>query len=185
VNTLNKLFDEPLNEIVNQGFNSFISSMYTINSLYMSTDSTVELINETKSHYFTILCVNILSLVNSKNFNNFSVLLNSLSVTPTYMGITETWLYKNQQGHHQNLSKYKFYSKNKSNTKGGGVGAYVHENQTHLLRDNFSKFEDRIFESLFIELKSNNLNIICETIFRPPKPITKYRPRNNQISSDD
>jgi len=43
----------------------------------------------------------------------------------------------------------------------------VHENQTHWLRDDLLKFEDGIFKSLFIELKSNNFNIICGTLYHP------------------
>ena len=112
--------------------------------------------------------MNIRSLGNPKNFNNFVLLLKSLPTSPIFLGITETWLRNGQHGPHLCLPYYNFYSKNRSKTKGGGVGAYVLQSKTHWIRNDLSKFEEGIFESIFIELKLGNLNIICGALYRPP-----------------
>ena len=52
--------------------------------------------------------------------------------------------------------------------KGGGVGTYIHENQSHWPREDLNKFEEGIFELLFFELKINTVNIICGAIYNPP-----------------
>ena len=112
--------------------------------------------------------MNIRSLGNPKNFNNFVLLLKSLPTSPIFLGITETWLRNGQHGPYLCLPYYNFYSKNRSKTTGGGVGAYVLQSKTHWIRNDLSKFEEGIFESIFIELKLGNLNIICGALYRPP-----------------
>ena len=94
--------------------------------------------------------------------------MKSLPTSPIFLGITETWLRNGQQGPHLCLPYYNFYSKNRSKTKGGGVGAYVLQSKTHWIRNDLSKFEEGTFESIFIELKLGNLNIICGALYRPP-----------------
>ena len=123
---------------------------------------------EFEGNYFTCLCLNIRSLGNSKNFNNFVLLLKSLPTSPIFLGITETWLRNGQQGPHLCLPYYNFNSKNRSKNKGGGIGAYVLQTKTQWIRNALSKFEEGIFESIFIELKLGNLNIICGALYRPP-----------------
>ena len=94
-------------------------------------------------------------------------LLNDLSICPTFLSITETWLSINQTGPFLNLPNDRFYSVPRKTRKGGGVGTYVYENQSHWSRENLNKFEE-IIESSFFELKINTVNIICGTIYCPP-----------------
>ena len=42
------------------------------------------------------------------------------------------------------------------------------QSKTHWIRNDLSKFEEGIFESIFIELKLGYLNIICGALYRPP-----------------
>ena len=89
-------------------------------------------------------------------------------ICPTFLSITKTWLSINQKGPFLNLPNYRFYSVPRKTRKGGGVGTYIHENQSHWPREDLKKFEEGIFELLFFELKINTENIICGTIYRPP-----------------
>ena len=52
--------------------------------------------------------------------------------------------------------------------QGGGVGTYIHENQSHWPKEDLNKCEEKIFESSFFEPKINTVNIICGTTYRPP-----------------
>ena len=51
------------------------------------------------------------------------------------------------------------------------------QTKTHWIRNDLSKFEEGIFESIFIELKLGNVNIICGALYRPPNK------SNNAIDS--
>ena len=118
--------------------------------------------------HFISSCINIRSLADTKIFDNFLSLLNDFPICPTFLSITETWLSVNQNGPFLNLPKYRFYSVPRKTRKGGSVGTYIHENQSHWPREDLNKFEEGIFESSFCELKIKTVNIICGTIYRPP-----------------
>ena len=59
------------------------------------------------------------------------------------------------------------FDKQKENW-GKGEGALVLQIQTHWIRNDLSKFEEKVFESIFIELKLGNVNIIFSALYRPP-----------------
>ena len=123
---------------------------------------------ESDRNYFTCLCLNIRSLKNPKNFINFVLLLKSLPTSPIFQGIAETWLRNGQQGPYLCLPYTNFYSINQSKTKRGAVGAYVLQTKTYWIRSDLSKFEEGVFESIFIELKLGKVNIICGALYCPP-----------------
>ena len=122
---LNNFFDDSLNDIVDQGIVASNSQMFSVNSPHMSTESIKIMMPESKRNYFTCLCLNICSLGNLKNFNNFVLLLKSLPTSPIFLGITKTWLKKGRQGPHLCLPYYSFYLINRSKTERGSIGAYV------------------------------------------------------------
>ena len=95
-----------------------------------------------------------------KNFNKFALLLKSLPASPIFLGISETWLKNGQQRLHLCLPYYNFFSKNRSKNKGRGVGANVLRTKTHCIRNDVSKFEEDLFESIFIDLKLGNVNML-------------------------
>ena len=124
--------------------------MFSVNSSYMNAESFKVIMQESDRNHFTCLCLDIRSLGNLQNFNNFVLLLKSLPTSPIFLGITETWLRNGQQGPHLCLPYYNFYSKKRNKTKGGGVGVYVLQTKSHWIRNDLSKFEEGIFESSFI-----------------------------------
>ena len=162
--SLNTFFDDSLNDIAEKDLNT-PNSPFFITSPYMCAESVSNLVRDKNLGHFISLCINIRSLANTRNFDNFLSLLNDLPICPTFLSITETI---NQKRPFLNLPNYGFYSVPRKTRKGGGVGTYIHENQSHWPREDLNKFEEGIFKSSLFELKINTVNIICGTIYRPP-----------------
>ena len=92
---------------------------------------------------------------------------------PSILAITETWLKENQTGPHTNLYNYTFVSNSRSQSRGGGVGLYVNCSLNFTMRSDLTIMHEKIFESLFIEIESNNSTMICGVIYRPPSKNSK------------
>ena len=172
--SLNTFFDDSLNYIVDKDLNtpnSLFSSLALTS--YMCAESVSSLVRDKNLRHFISLCINIRSLANTKNFDNFLSLLNDLPNCPTFLSITETWLSINQKGPFLNLPNYRFHCVPRKTHKSGDVGTYIYENQSHWPREDLNKFKEGIFESSFFELKINTVNIICGTIYRLPSSNAK------------
>ena len=87
---------------------------------------------------------------------------------PSILAITETRLKENQTGPHTNLCNYTFVSNSRSQSRGEGVGLYVNCSLNFTMRPDLIITHEKIFESLFIEIESNNSTMICGVIYRPP-----------------
>ena len=56
-------------------------------------------------------------------------------------------------------------------TRGGGVGFYVKKGIKYKILKNISLFEDKLFESLSIQIEYNTKKFILSSIYRPNSPI--------------
>ena len=139
----------------------------------MCAESVSDMVRDKNLGHIISLSIKIPSLANTKNFDNFWSLLNDLLSCPTFLSISETWLSINQKGPFLNLPNNRVYSMPHKTRKGGGVGTYDHENQSHWSREDSNKFEEGIFESSLFELKFNHVNITCGTKYRPPSSNTQ------------
>lgn len=163
---LNELFDE-------YDFTN-IDNLQDPNLCLLNTDCSFVSAEEVTTKFsrhslsFSSLCLNIRSLANQKNFDNFCALLEAMSYQPSVIGLTETWLKPNQKGPHQNLSPYNFVHNPRSHKKGGGVGIFVKSSILHWNRNDLSVFHEGCIESIFIELSLGKYQIICGVIYRPP-----------------
>ena len=124
------------------------------------------------SKKFSAIGVNIRSLANVKNFAKLQLFIHSLCFQPSVIAINETNLRDNGSGPHCSLSNYHFISNcRKIHTKynkGGGVGIYALDSLDYIIREDLTIMEDKIFESLFIEIKCSNKSILYGTIYRKP-----------------
>ena len=82
------------------------------------------------------------------------------------LAITETWLKENQTGPHTNFCNYTFLSNSRSQSRGGGVDlyeiyTYINCSLNFTIRSDLTIMHEKIFESLFIKIESNNSTIIC------------------------
>ena len=117
---------------------------------------------------FSVLCLNIRSLSNLKNFSKLEGLLSSLTLAPSLIAVTETWLKPNYSESIVNLPGYSFISNPRIQTQGGGVGFYVKDNLVYSTQLDLNRMEEKIFESLFIDVKFKNKNITFGCIYRAP-----------------
>ena len=138
-----------------------------VNSLMFNNN-----INET----FTILSANVRSLVNPRNFSKLESMIAGLDFQPDIICITETWIKPLISGQYKNLNGYKFVSNHRSVCKGGGVGIYVKNSLTFNVCDDLTIMQEKIFESIFIDIKLSTGNVVCGTIYRSPS--------NDLISND-
>ena len=125
-------------------------------------------LNNQISDKFSSLGINIRSLGNTKNFTKLQAFIESLSFSPSVIAINETYLRDNDPGPHCDLKSYNFISNCRNSHKGGGVGLYIKDFINYEARDNLTIMDDKIFESLFIEIKCADKSIIYGTIYRSP-----------------
>lgn len=120
------------------------------------------------SNNFSSIGVNMRSLANTKNFAKLESFLNSLCFSPTVIAVNETYLKDNESGPHCNLLDYNFISNCRTSHRGGGVGIYVKNFLNYKIRDDLTVMDEKIFESIFIEIKIPGKSILYGTIYRSP-----------------
>ena len=132
------------------------------------------------------LNINIQSL-NSKHekLSNFILSLTNKNIQVDLIAIQETWKIPN-------LSLVAipgfqpFIAVNRKVGKGGGVGFYIRNGINFSILNHLSPFEDKLFESLTLELSYSTNNhkksFIVSNIYRSPSPIPNLTP-TQQIES--
>ena len=118
---------------------------------------------------FTVLSLNIQSL--PAKFVEFSDLINDFSspeLSPDVICLQETWKIFDLTF---SLPNYHSLELNQRQTaRGGGVGIYVKKHLSYRTLTQYSIFSERIFESLFVEIKlSSSKKIVIGSIYRPGK----------------
>ena len=108
---------------------------------------------ECSDNNFIALCINIRSIVNHKNFAKLEGLLSSLSVKPSIIAVTETWLKPAQTGFHINLPGYTFLSNPRIYHRRGGVAFYIRNNLTYTHRMDVNVMNEKIIGALYIDIK--------------------------------
>ena len=156
-------------------FLAYITDSILNDEQYIPSDKIPKLLsNQNTKTSFTALSLNVRSLNNIHNFLKLESFLHSINVQPSILAITETWLKENQTGPHTNLCNYTFVSNSKSQSRGGGgVGLYVNCSLNFTMRSDLTIMHEKFFESLFIEIESNNSTIICGVIYKPPSKNSK------------
>ena len=133
-----------------------------------------------QSHFtnFTSVCLNVCSIVNKEHYNLFESWIQSLKFLPDIIAINETWGKKSSLGQFRNLQHYDYISNFRPNLTGGGVALYIKKTINYTLSIDLTLMNERIFESLFIDIKFGNDKITYGTIYRAPK---QDRFSNNQF----
>ena len=164
---LNGLFVD--DKVDNDG-DDFYYNSNTSKYMYTHAIKDLNFENEGKSYEsFPIISVNIRSIVNSRNFAKFESLLESLSVKPMIIAISESWVTNSSKGAFTKIPGYhKFVQNNRSSTVGGGVGFYISEHLHFSIIDSLSIMEEKSFESLFLNVHVGHKKIILGNIYRSP-----------------
>ncbi|MBM3939212.1 MAG: endonuclease/exonuclease/phosphatase family protein [Sphingomonadales bacterium] len=118
---------------------------------------------------FNVLSLNIQSL--QAKFESLKLFINYLSSSkrePEIICLQEIW--RIESNSEFNLPGYQpLIFKTRTNlVQGGGVGIFIKNGIKHQMCPNYSIFQDRIFESLFIEVEvSKNKKIVIGSCYRP------------------
>ena len=119
--------------------NFFNVNFENLNMLYLfHEDFNSAYENESSSNYFSILHLNIRSI--KKNFENFKMLLNSISFTFSIICFSETWLDETNSTKNSLYELPNYMSKHqvRSYRRGGGVFIYVHKTFDFKVRSDLS-----------------------------------------------
>ena len=130
------------------------------NCNYIDRDGIPNLDNESKNK-LKVLQLNIRGIRNK--YIDLIDLLNRLD-EPDIIIICETWLKPNDPD--PKILDYKFIGRHRSNRKGGGVGFLI--KNTLKARTSDLTLNTDSAESLFIEVKGNQDNLLVGSIYRPP-----------------
>jgi len=103
-----------------------------------------------------------------QNFNKLEAFLENLEVKPDIISISETWIKPSFAGPFNNLKGYHFVSNCRQNHTGGGVAFYVKHCIPFNVCTDLTIMNEKIFESLFINIRIGKENILCWTIYRAP-----------------
>ena len=84
--------------------------------------------------------------------------------------MSETWLCDVSPIDTFNIPNYSFLCKSRSSKRGGGVGIYVNKTYNYKEGTDLCIFDDGIFESIFVEIETNNFEkTLIGVIYRPPE----------------
>jgi len=127
------------------------------------------------SNNFSVFSLNIRSLTGKLNeFHELISELNHHDFKFSVVSIQEIWdipihLNTDIPGYKPLIFKTRKSSEYNKNNIGGGVGCWVRDIYEHETIDKISYFEDKLFESLFIKIKTGKKNFkIIGNIYRPP-----------------
>ena len=124
--------------------------------------------NNSFKNTFTVLSLNIRSIVNSFNFSKLEALLSNMNCKPDVISLSKTWIQPLSSGPYKNLNGYNFVSNCRNSCKGGGVAFYVKDKVYFNICDELGEMDEKIFESLCINLKMEGESFLCGTIYRSP-----------------
>ena len=167
INSDNTSINDTDNDIISEEDNPFTINL---NTQYVTTNLVKKsLIHDSSSHFnFTAIRVNIRSLNNYKTFAKLESLLSALTFKPSIIAVTETWLKPDQLGPHTNLSSYTFLSNPRSKYSGGGVAFYIRDEIEYTHRIDLNIINEKIFESIFVDIKFQDKVITCRNIYHSP-----------------
>ena len=146
----------------NDLLNAFFNEYDKINdcNYYMNPSEIIN--NEEKS--LSLCCLNINSI--PKNLLEFSTqCLSNLNFTFDVLGFVETKL-TDDIDHLYNIPSYSKYTLN-SKRSSGGLAVFFKNNLNVKLREDLNR-QMQFIETLFVEIETDNKNIICGIIYRRP-----------------
>ena len=104
----------------------------------------------------------------SLNFSKLEALILSMQCKPDVIFICETWIRLTHSGPYNKLDGYKFVSNSRKACLGGGVAFYVKNSLQFNVVNELFVMDEKIFESLFINVQVGKETIVCGTIYRSP-----------------
>ena len=150
-----------------------ISHQSKINSKYYLQESFLKYIAHVKDKEYECISMMHMNIRSIKaNIDSFTAYLDTLQFTFKLIGLTETWLDKNNQDLYS-IPGYNIISNFRQESKGGGVSVLLHESLVHKERTDLSLMNDTI-ECVFTEVHIGKKALIG-VIYRPPNsPVQQF-----------
>ncbi len=135
-----------------------------INCTYSAIDECIK--NE--NNYLTVLSLNVQSL-NSKfsEIKDMIYEMHSLGSAPDVICLQELWQVPDSSLFKINGYQELQFRLRADNVQGGGVGIFVRNGLNFVIEPVLSIFQDRILETLFIEIATVNKKVILGSVYRP------------------
>ena len=164
-NISNESNDILLNNAYDPDLNFFSKNIKNLDTVYVLPEDFHDSLEKPITSYFSILHLNIRSI--KKNFESFKTFLSSLDFTFSILCFSETWC-DDLDNFTYDLPNYTSNHQKRSDCKGGGVSAYIHNSLNVKTRPDLSTNCGDI-ESLTLEIISEKTrNTIVSVLYRPP-----------------
>ncbi len=124
--------------------------------------------NHNSESCYTSLHINIQSL--PAKFDRLKILIHELlenNIEIDFILLCETFLTDSTQ-HHFNMPGYNLICRNRPNTNRGGVAIYIKNKYNVTMREDIAINIPGVFESIFVEIISDNFKCIVGEIYRVP-----------------
>ena len=139
------------------------------NDRYFDVEEIETLINQPcQQNSFFSICINLRGLNVIKNFIGLVALIESLPKKPHLIAINETHIKENEGGPFNNIDGYTFISNSRSEYARGGVALYIQDNIKFSIRNDLTIMDEKLYESLFVDLQINSRPLTVGTIYRSP-----------------
>lgn len=162
------LTTSPTNDPDENYFNQF--TQYLNDCDYHDETSFHRLIDSSQKINLSIAHFNIRSIINKHD--DFSSYLGSLKHEFSIIGLTETWLTKDNL-YDFPMPHYRFVGQVRNTKHGGGIAMYTNQLYQFTERNDLSIIMENIIEAQFIEINMPTKNILIGTIYRPPNDTYK------------
>ena len=151
-------------------FNQFTHCLNDCN--YYDETSFHRLTESSQNNILSIAYFNIRSIINKHD--DFSSYLASLKHEFSVIGLTETWLTKDNL-YDFPMPHYRFVGQVRDTKHGGGIAMYINQLPVYQFteRNDLSIIMENIIEAQFIEINMPTKNILIGIIYRPPKDTYK------------
>ncbi len=142
--------------------------IYHIDSKYYEIEQiSTTLLSSVKHHKYCTMHFNIHSL--PSKFSELKEIINRFRDIHIYMHcimLCETFLTENNCAFY-NIPGYNLVCRNRQTGSRGGVAMYIRDDLNYMNRDDISINIDGEFESIFVEVNSNNASCIFGEIYSP------------------
>jgi len=138
-----------------------------IDSKFFDNDSFLRKFKNTNFPIF--LSLNVQCLPSKfENLKSFIISLVNSKVPIIAIALQEVWSCPNIED--KQIPGFKIFLNCRKSARGGGVGFYVRNNIDSKIVKNLTLMNERIFESIGLEIKINNKKMILANYYRSPNP---------------
>ena len=176
---LHAFFDNKFLHLLNNDSELDIDSSLTLNEQNLESCKSKNL---SFNNTFTALALNIRSIVNLLNFSKLEALILSTQCKSDVISICETWIRPTHSGPYNNLDGYKFVSNSRQACLGGGVAFYVKNSLQFNVINELFVMDEKIFESLFVNVQVDKETIVCGAICRSSLDSDEIVERDSAVS---